>query len=1255
MTKVLPIRINVADTLQRSLTVRITVLSEIPIYDREIIRIPATIVLNAIPVNVFDAIYTEYKNKASNRIDSFFDNDRQLKTIINFGNDYQALLTNWMYDPADATGQTILVKLYLPLPDEVTTKTKMWISRELSPPLNDKLFVSILPPPEQILYLRPPNRNVVVAGRTGASVDDKSLVNLLSSSSFDIIKPDDPVVKEWYTHDFNLSELNINYADYREFVFFGSAKSRLNTFTEKLRQIEELNTIIASNSSSLAATGSAHITGSTSYPAIKKLGDDRLELIRSFDGYERFLYYDSGEPYSSSLNTDDAQDAIYYHSDATWPKISGSAAPVASASAWLTAQLAIASAYDTANQNALKNNIPEYLVSDDLSVEFAQFLDLVGHQFDTLKVYIDQMPNIFDRDSDPSVGLSPDMVWNIAKSFGIELPNQYAIKNLVDYTIGDVGQVSPTIYRQAAAETWKRFLHNQIFLMKTKGTKQSLTALANVYGVLPTTLRIRESATPGIAFPTGTFETYEEQTNALTFSGAQYVSIPGVATQNLRSLEIRFSTTTPTQSVLIQGDILWSICLAPVSGTSGFILLKKDSSTVATIGPLNVYSGDFYNVALTRASTSSILEMSVRRADLDIIAEEYHTTESAATPHISITNNTYLGGSGSFFGQRFTGLVDEVRMWTEALEDNVLGFHARYPGLYNGNTSTSSRDLLLVRLSFNKPQNLGSSSLVDRFVPNESPYIRNVSASAILTEFSASNFANAASFPYSTTTINRTVQRFNPNGGANLYSTNKVTIAEPANLRYVDGNLSSSIPILRHDKSIVSLQDKQDFGKSTNLVGFYFSLTDAINDSIVKSIGYFDIQDLIGDPRDSFESQYADLHALNELYWNFYAYSYNVNSFVDFVKNLLDALFIQARELVPARAKLLTGIVHEPHILERAKIEQKPLEVSAGQFTRHNTDTYNLEATVIEASPTWSADISNPSGLIIITGSTDIAGFTLPLDGIFNQSETMAISGSMPTYLAPIHVTSSTAIISGSMPTYNSAISRLVWEVFTPSKTSVNNAEPSMSFVEESVKQIDDFFDLEAYTYFSDVNGLVPTLQQVFQRSNSGVLRSRGVWTTGTVYTRNDYVLQSGSIGDAIPGNDSEFICISTDGTFSSNIPPYLDPANWTPMIYSSAHQVVMKLAVLINNAVALVSPVNSSNYPIVREYRPSHFKFYRDYHRGTVNHQWLGCLQTISTTTDGLPPITVTFTQGDTLVVHDPTEPIQPVDNVSGPILDVQ
>ena len=50
--------------------------------------------------------------------------------------------------------------------------------------------------------------------------------------------------------------------------------------------------------------------------------------------------------------------------------------------------------------------------------------------------------------------------------------------------------------------------------------------------------------------------------------------------------------------------------------------------------------------------------------------------------------------------------------------------------------------------------------------------------------------------------------------------------------------------------------------------------------------------------------------------------------------------------------------------------------------------------------------------------------------------------------------------------------------------------------------------------------------------------------------------------------------------------------------------------------------------------YLPRHYKFYRDTLLATKRRNYLGCLQTQATTTDGRPPVEVTFSAGTTITV---------------------
>lgn len=1287
------------------LTVNLNVYPSINSYGTAKAVFPAKLETRPIKLKLQESLRQLIKTKLTGKIESFYDEDRAGKTLLNFGNDYQTIITNWKLDSSNRSKPGLAVKLYRPLPAEVETKTKLWVARELSPPVVDRAVVEFVEDAPTVLYLRPPNKNLSITNRSGYGVDNVTLESLFSSSSFDLIKPTDRVLEEWFTHDVNNTELNVDYSDYRNFIFYSSAERRIDAFVEKLKIIENLDSILATHSSSLT-TGSGSITGSLVYTALQTLASQRIDTLRSFDGYERFLYYKSGIPYSSSLVTSDYQDEIFYLEDCTWPKIDGVNVPVANATQWILDIKELASEYDRYNQDRLANNIPGYLRDDSESTDFSRFIDMIGHQMDYVKLYIDQMSYIYDRNSDPSIGISQDVTWDVAESFGISLPNQYAIKNLVDYTVGESSAVTPITYRQVATETWKRFLHNQIAMLKAKGTKTSLRTLTNVYGVLPHTVQIRETTTPGYSYLTGSYEYYEEQTNGLVFNTGSHLTIPWTsASLTPQTLEFRFSTTQATSSVLINTPSnVWGVVLQAQDETLGQIQVRNASNvTVVSSSLFDMRNGDFYTVMLR--NDASGVSLSVKRAENEDLADESFSSAAAGAISWATPARIFLGGSGSFNGlPDWTGVIDEVRVWGELLSSSIFDLHVRYPGMYNGNTTTSAKTSLYTRLSFNTAVNLGSTG----HLMNESPYVTNGGSTAVKS-IAASGFANLSAYPNNMTTYTREVLRYAPNAGGTQYSTNKVIIADPPKLRYMTfASSSEQVPVLSRTESIMSLVDKQKQQRSVNTVGFFFSLTDAINDNIIRSIGNIDLQNLVGDPQDQFKTTYPDLDAMNKLYWNTYAYSYNPNSFVDFVSNLLGPLFSQAREMIPVRAKLLSGIVHEPHILERSKVPARPVRMDAGVFGRREHENVNLEANPVPSSPTQTADVNDHDAYVDVNdiaeleATTNDKSVTLSMydnmtllaetfnpDAAIDTTQFTTVSSDYVDYAARIYqfntnpiidsalnyydemtnlisykqelllqfgVSSELELTAEELAEYNSRIRTfrstnvisLPDDVLERAKRTANVYYENEPYLVNTINPLTNFDAIDSYTYFTNPEGLFATTEYEFVRRYETALTDRGAWDSTATYVRDDFVEAPNSVG--VP---MEWVCITTDISVISAIEPWQDTANWKQMQYISKEVVRIKKAVEIDGMVALVD--TTSAYPPIVGYRDTHYRFTRDYRLGTIRHQWLGCLQTDDTTPDGRPVIEILPSAGDTLVVTNPGDQIQPTNNLSGPILDVQ
>jgi hypothetical protein len=119
----------------------------------------------------------------------------------------------------------------------------------------------------------------------------------------------------------------------------------------------------------------------------------------------------------------------------------------------------------------------------------------------------------------------------------------------------------------------------------------------------------------------------------------------------------------------------------------------------------------------------------------------------------------------------------------------------------------------------------------------------------------------------------------------------------------------------------------------SNLVGLYFSPTDVVNNDIYNSEGYFEVDDLIGDPDDRFNEDYSKLRYRANVYFQKYvnltAPSGSAQKRGTAIGLLLDMLslydhsiFQQVKQLIPARSEYVGGVLLEPHILERNKYKR---------------------------------------------------------------------------------------------------------------------------------------------------------------------------------------------------------------------------------------------------------------------------------------------------------------------------------------------
>jgi hypothetical protein len=878
-------------------------------------------------IPIADALVSSSTDLIFSKTLQFFDEQREYKTVLNFGNDRQYLVEAWR---RTTRPNTVQLKLIKPLKGDIELyNTPAYIARDFAQPVIDTITVELEPPIDDSLSLRPANMDVGKFSVNKQLIKNQTLATLgtltgsLGYISASTITYDDRTFNRWYTADFNSSQLNVNFEDYNNFVFFGSAKARLNAFANKLNKIQSYPNTISLNSSNTAE---------------RNLAIEQENIKRNFDIYEQYLYFASmSSAYSASVDYVDG--GVEYNPTGSWPKDSNMNPLVyTSVQDWYTSQSAIAERFDEFNPNYLVKHLPQHIQEDVNSEDFIKFIQMFGHVMDNIKVYIDQFSNIYSTNPDPFKELSMDQVYEVGKSFGLELPNAHSLEALNSFISSLYDGVG---VQSLLAETWKRFIHSSVYLRQLKGTRTGVDSVINTFGINSPLVQVKEST-----YATeGNYIKSDELVYALQFTGSlsSSIRIPLVSSSFTAStLQVRFTPELRRESSLLSSNGTWAVDLVPHPSSSTYTIfnngLSKYVVEVPTVnyGKINVVSGSSrvviasssyfplfstdYTHIMLRSQSRDIV---IIQTDGDQILFQQSSSMLGSVNWANLWNTThvFLGASGSIKKSVFDGIIDDVRVWSEEITIDNFIKQAYDPGAYYGSNYSASYNSLLVDLSFSQPY-----LAITQSATNESPFV------------SASHISNLPVTPINSLTtesyvrVSRTIKQFTPIVGSSIFSNKKITVAPPPvfTTDFIDEN---GTQMLLPKQSIKPVEEKRYVG-GTDYVQFAVSPTDFINQTILRSMGDIDTNYLIGSPSKYNRERYPELDNILEFFLENYNDNINVNQYIRFFKNVLKAPSEYIESYVPARSNLIDGIVIESSILDRRKTYvQKAIRVD-GSNTR---------------------------------------------------------------------------------------------------------------------------------------------------------------------------------------------------------------------------------------------------------------------------------------------------------------------------------
>ena len=891
---------------------------------------------------------------------------------LNFGNNQNLIANNIALD-----GENVYIKLYEPLPAEFNLKSQFWVVEEISIPQSYQVtFPFNVEIPNDFTYIKGPNFNLDLQSQKGEAGQDFSY-NLLT---------DTPLTSSYNQIQNLISQkeinINVNYENFSEFVHFSSAKTRLENFYYKVGLIESASNQITNELSQITSGTNTTFAFSSSKASLSSEIED---IIKNFDGYERFLYFNSGSSYSYPKSNTTPPYTLYSTGSTEVLNWIGSADPD---SPYYGGIALSASNYDQSNKDWLYWVIPEYLRDDPENAQYELFIDMVGQHYDNIWIYIKDVANKFNTDNRLDYGISKDLVADAIKDFGIKLySNNFNINDLYTAFLGitpsgslfpfpDItGSIDGSVNTPSGFEyvdtqisssnnvipldetnkrLYKRIYHNIPYLLKTKGTSQGLKALITSYGIPDTILRINEFGGNDKVSFTDRVLKQREFNYAFDTNGQYYFSSsfdPNLNFDNATPDTIQFRFKTPGLPTNLSQS-LWSIddgnvsvvleytgsgltsgsysgSIADPYNTYGTLKFIPDSTSpnISASLYLPFFDGGWWSIMTTQNGTTATLQAAnVINGELGFTGSN-SVTGYGAGQYNGATEIQFPNSSNITYGtnvyEPFSGSLQEIRYFVPVISQSAFYNFALNPYSDEGNTINSTPSELMFRADLGTLLNTGSRTSVHPKVTGSLSYI-------------TSSFTNGSSFYLSNENfvINKEEIIQNPFiSGIKNRVTDKIKVKSTILAENPSGS-NSDITLLSPLRSLQQISEvSESFTDNVNYLEIAFSPQDQINDDIVAQLGNFNLGDYIGDPRtfNSSSATYPELDTLRDEYFNKYIKSYNVKDFVRLIKFFDNSLFKMIKDFVPARTSLSSGVVVKQHILERNRV--RPAQVTSSNET----------------------------------------------------------------------------------------------------------------------------------------------------------------------------------------------------------------------------------------------------------------------------------------------------------------------------------
>jgi len=272
--------------------------------------------------------------------------------------------------------------------------------------LINKLFNDFIDVIELVTYEEPSYiKNELKLSSPEIIINNSKYYNYNELSSYDNTTANEFLLGSANNTSFYGIDLNIDYTSFSNFIKFSTITYRLEIFKNKLKAYEYYNDALN------------NLTSSSVYK--DNIVTELINIKSSFDGYEKYLFYNSGSMSWPKTNTTKPYTLYSVYDNESIE--------------WFQTMYDLALDYDRENVNNILNVIPSLIRMDSNNNEFIKFINMAGVYLDNLNLYIKNITNIRQTSYDMKTGAPKDLIIDMLNNYNFKIDSVYALKTMAEY------------------------------------------------------------------------------------------------------------------------------------------------------------------------------------------------------------------------------------------------------------------------------------------------------------------------------------------------------------------------------------------------------------------------------------------------------------------------------------------------------------------------------------------------------------------------------------------------------------------------------------------------------------------------------------------------------------------------------------------------------------------------------------------------------------------------------------------------------